>query len=265
VGEPVALVRPMAMPTGHRVLALLTAAEVQYLFVDLPGLLDPSFLLQERMRALALQGLDQAHLVLHLHPASEAPAPELVQLAGLERRPEAPILLVYTKADLVSAEQVEQLERTALVVSAETGHGLDRLLHEIKERLPAAEFGYPADDLGVQPTRFFVVEYLREAAFHLLEDELPYAVTAEVEEFREASDPVYIRATLFVERESQKRILIGAKGRTIRAVGQHARQRLETLLGSRVFLETWVKVLPRWRQDSALLDRFGFPNLTAGD
>jgi GTP-binding protein Era len=103
-----------------------------------------------------------------------------------------------------------------------------------------------------------VVEYLREAAFELLSDELPYSFTAEVDEFREGTDPVYIRATLYVERNSQKGILIGENGRTIKAIGQHARSRLEQLMGARVFLETWVKVMPRWRRDPSLLERFGF-------
>ena len=103
-----------------------------------------------------------------------------------------------------------------------------------------------------------MVEYLREAAFDLLSDELPYSFTAEVDEFREGSDPVYIRATLYVERNSQKGILIGENGRTIKAIGSHARARLEQLMGGRVFLETWVKVLPRWRRDPAMLEKFGF-------
>ena len=98
-----------------------------------------------------------------------------------------------------------------------------------------APFEYDAEDLGVQPLRFFVVEYLREAAFEQLSDELPYSFTAEVDEFREGSDPVYIRATLFVERNSQKGILIGENGRTIKAIGRHARMRLEQLMGQRVY------------------------------
>jgi GTP-binding protein Era len=265
VGEPLAMVSAKAQATRLPVVGLRTEADVQYVFVDLPGLLDPAYLLQERMRALALEGLESADVVLHLHPAPAVPAPDFAAVAGLDRLPRAPILLVYTKADLVSPAEADALARSALVVSAATGAGIDRLLDAVKARLPESEFPYPPDDLGVQPVRFFVVEYLREAAFELLDDELPYALTAEVEEFREASDPVYIRATLFVERESQKRILIGAKGQTIKAIGQHARRRLETLLGSRVFLETWIKVLPRWRQSAELLSRFGFPDLNVGD
>ena len=100
---------------------------------------------------------------------------------------------------------------------------------------------------------------MREAAFELLGDELPYAFTAEVQEFREAERPVYIRVTLFVERESQKGIVVGSGGRTIKALGAHARGRLESLMGTPVYLDTWVKVLPHWRKNPAALSRFGFP------
>jgi GTP-binding protein Era len=107
-----------------------------------------------------------------------------------------------------------------------------------------------------------VVEYLREAAFELLGDELPYAFTAEVEEFREAERPIYIRVTLFVERESQKGIVIGRSGATIKAIGAHARSRLEELIGAPVYLDSWVKALPNWRKSGAALARFGFPSTT---
>jgi GTP-binding protein Era len=172
------------------------------------------------------------------------------------------VLVVYTKSDLVSTEVRERLEREGnLVVSATTGAGLEQLLDRLRPLLPEGPFEYDPDDIGTQPLRFFVAEYLREAAFRYLEDELPYAVAAEVEEFRESQDPVYIRATLVVERETQKRIVIGAGGQQIKAIGQHARQRLEQLIGRRVRLETWVKVAPKWRQNAVQLARFGFPDL----
>jgi GTP-binding protein Era len=167
---------------------------------------------------------------------------------------------VYTKGDTLSPSRREILSVESLVVSATTGEGIEALLAAVAALLPEREFAYPADDLGTQPMRFFAVEYLREAAFQYLEDELPYAFTAEIEEFRETTDPVYIRAALFIERESQKGILIGDKGKTLKAIGTHARERLEQLLGRRVFLETWVKVLPKWRRDPAQLARFGFPD-----
>jgi GTP-binding protein Era len=258
IGQPLAMVSPKAQATRAPVIGLRTEGDTQFVFHDLPGLLDPGYLLQSRIVDAELQVLAVADVVVHLHPASEAPAPPLASLIPAGARLPPVQLLAYTKSDLLG----ERPAPPGLVVSASTGEGLEALVAEIGRRLPEGEWQYPADDLGTQPVRFFVPEYLREAAFELLEDELPYAFTAEVEEFRENDDPVYIRATLYVERESQKRILIGAQGRTIKAIGQHARRRLEGLLGSRVYLDTRVKVLPKWRRSSELLARLGFPDST---
>jgi GTP-binding protein Era len=210
------------------------------------------------MRALALEGIARADLVLYLHPAPETGLTDLSTLTDLTNRP---VLTVYTKSDLVPPARRSELAASGFPVSVRTGEGIDALLSALATRLPEREFGYPEDEIGTQPMRFFAVEFLREAAFEQLEDELPYAFTAEIEEFRETTDPVYIRAALFVERESQKGILIGEGGRTLKAIGKHARERLEQLLGSKVYLDTWVKVLPKWRRDPAQLRRFGFPDL----
>jgi GTPase len=263
VGEHLALVSPKAQATRLPVTGLRTEGEVQFVFHDLPGLLVPEYALQARMRALALEGVRRADLLLHLHPAAEAPAPDFTLVAGLEKLPAAPVFTVYTKADLVGPEHLARLDASGLAVSVTTGRGLEELLAAIAARLPEREFAFPPDDLGTQPMRFFAVEYLREAAFEHLEDELPYAFTAEIEEFRETTDPVYIRASLFVERDSQKRILIGDGGRTLKAIGRHARERLEQLMGRRVYLDSWVKVLPKWRRDPAALSRLGFHDLPA--
>ena len=258
VGEHLAIVSPKAQATRLPVVGLRTQDTVQMVFHDLPGLLDPAYLLQERVRDAALGVIEGADVILHLHEAAAAPAPDFLRLAGLERPPRAPVLTVYTKADLSDGPTDVRTHGPGFPVSSTTGAGIPELLRAIVPLLPEREFEYDPDDLGVQPLRFFVVEYLREAAFELLSDELPYSFTAEVDEFREGSDPVYIRATLYVERNSQKGILIGENGRTIKAIGKHARTRLEQLIGSRVFLETWVKVLPRWRRDPSMLERFGF-------
>jgi GTPase len=261
VGQHLAIVSPRAQATRLPVTGIRTdpSTETQYVFHDLPGLLDPAYLLQVRMRQLALDALERMDVVLHLHPAPDAPAPSLEAVARLDHPIAAPVLTVYTKADLVPPARARQLESEALVVSTSTELGLPRLLQALRDRLPQREFAFDPDDVGTQPVRFFVVEYLREAAFELLEDELPYGFTAEVEEFREAEQPVYIRVTLFVERESQKRIVIGAGGRTIKAIGAQARRRIEELIGAPVYLDCWVKVLPHWRKSASALTRFGFP------
>jgi GTP-binding protein Era len=259
VGQHLAIVSPKPQATRLPVTGLRTDGDTQYIFHDLPGLLDPGYLLQERMREAALETAGRMDLVLHLHPAPEAPAPPFERLARLTEPLRVPTLTVYTKGDLLPPHRLSDLEKEAPVVSATQNEGLDRLLQQLEPFLVEREFEYDPDDVGTQPLRFFVVEYLREAAFELLGDELPYSFTAEVEEFREAERPMYIRVTLFVERESQKGIVIGRSGQTIKALGAHARVRLEELIGSPVYLDCWVKALSNWRKNSAALVRFGFP------
>jgi len=259
VGQHLAIVSPKAQATRLPVTGIHTDGDTQYIFHDLPGLLDPAYLLQSRMRDLALDTAGRMNLVLHLHPAPEAPAPAFETLAGLSRPLGVPTLTVYTKGDLVPSDRRAALERGSPVVAASATESLEALLRRVRPFLPEREFEYDPEDVGTQPLRFFVVEYLREAAFALLEDELPYSFTAEVEEFREAERPIYIRVTLFVERESQKAIVIGKGGRTIKALGAHARSRLEELIGAPVYLDCWVKALPNWRKSSGALARFGFP------
>ena len=263
VGSHLAIVSPKAQATRLPVTGIRTDEETQYVFHDLPGLLDPSYLLQERMLAAAQEVLRDVDLIVHLHPASEAPAPEFARLARLPAPPRAPVLAVYTKGDLVGPAERQRLAGEALVLAAGDEAAIATLLERIRTFLPERDFEFDPEDIGTQPLRFFVVEYLREAAFGLLGDELPYAFAAEVEEFREAERPMYIRVTLFIERESQKGMLIGRGGQTIKAIGSHARARLEELTGAPVYLDLWVKVLPKWRKSATALDRFGFPQSQA--
>jgi GTP-binding protein Era len=265
VGEHLAIVSPKAQATRLPVTGIRTEGDTQFVFHDLPGLLDPAYLLQTRMLERAVDAMRRAHVVLHLHPAADAPAPDLTRLAGLDAPLATPVVVVYTKGDLVDRAGADRLRAAgAEVVSSATADGLDALLARVRGHLPERPFEYDPEDIGTQPLRFFAVEYLREAAFIHLGDELPYAFAAEIEEFREEKRPVYIRATLFVERESQKSIVIGRGGGTIKALGTHARGRLEALLGSPVYLDLWVKALPKWRRSPAALARFGFPE-TAHD
>jgi len=259
LGTHLSLVSPKAQATRLPVSGIVSDADTQMVFVDLPGLLEPAYLLQKRMRQLALEGLRTADIVLFLHPAPEAPAPPFAQLVSDAQHFAAEVITVYTKGDQVSEARRRELALLAPVTAITSAASIEALVTRLRERLPAGEFQYPADDLASQPMRFFVTEYLREAAFDALEDEVPYAFTAEVDEFREGRKPVYIRTTLYVERESQKGIVIGHRGETLRKIGTHARTRLEALLGEQVYLETWVKVLPGWRRNAAHLARFGFP------
>jgi len=181
-------------------------------------------------------------------------------VAKLSRAPRAPIVTVYTKADLAasSTDLSRPLPTSTVAVSAITGQGLEGLLHTLRAALPEGPFHYDPEEMATQPTRFFAAEFIREAAFELLHEELPYSVAVEIDEFREGTEPLYIRAVVYVERASQKGIVIGDGGRTIKALGQAARAKVETLLGAPVFLDLHVKVLPKWRRRDASLKRLGY-------
>ena len=252
VGEHLAIVSPKPQSTRLPVVGLLTKDDTQYIFTDSPGLLEPEYQLHEAMRAAALRAIDDAEVIAYLHPLHEAPAPPLEHVAKLARPPRAPIVTVYTKADLAGPRP------DTLAVSAKTGTGIDAMLAVLRDRLPEGPFHYNPDELATQPMRFFAAEFVREAAFELLHEELPYSVACEIDEFREGAEPVYIRAVLYVERDSQKGIVIGEGGRTIKALGAAARAKIETLLDQRVFLDLHVKVLPKWRRDAPSLKRLGY-------
>jgi len=188
------------------------------------------------------------------------PAPSLEHVAKLDRPPKAPIVTVYTKSDLAasSTDLYRPLPTSTVAVSAVTGQGLEGLLSTLRAALPEGPFHYDPDAIATQPMRFFAAEFVREAAFELLHEELPYSVAVEIDEFREGQEPVYIRAVIYVERASQKGIVIGDGGRSIKALGQAARAKVEALLGAHVFLELHVKVLPKWRRRDASLKRLGY-------
>jgi GTP-binding protein Era len=155
-------------------------------------------------------------------------------------------------ADLASARP------DAVFTSALTGDGVEELFARIAVSLPESPFLYPDDDVSTQSVRFFVSEMIRETVLEQLHDEVPYSVAVGIEEFREGKSPVYIRAVVYVERDSQKRIIIGARGSRIREVGQAARKKIEGFIGDSVYLDMWVKVLPNWRRSSSALERLGY-------
>ena len=261
VGTRLAIVSPKPQSTRERVVGILADETSQIIFLDTPGLLEPRYALHRSMQHAAQQAIADADVILHLvDPSSDQPE-DLAAVAGLERAPVAPVLLVLTQCDRLTPGRLEELRTRhpgAFCISATTGEGLDALLAEVRRRLPQSPFLYPADDVSTQQTRFFVAEFIREAVLEQLEDEVPYGVAVEIEEFREGRTPLYIRAVMHVERESQKRILIGAGGSRIREIGRAARERIEPLVGAPIFLDLWVKVLPNWRRNAAALARLGY-------
>jgi GTP-binding protein Era len=263
VGQKLAITSPKPQSTRDRVVGIHSTADTQMVVLDTPGLLEPRYALHAAMRGTAMTALRDADVVLYLADATEGDPPSLETVAALteKERPRAPVLLVLNKADALSPEQragMRERHPDALLISALDGDGVDDLLTVAAARLPESPFLYPEDEISTQTLRFFAAELVRETALEQLDDEVPYSVACEIEEFRESRSPVYIRAVLHVERDSQKRILIGAKGARIREIGRAARVKIEALLEAQVYLDLWVKVLPNWRRDHRALRRLGY-------
>jgi GTPase len=261
VGEKLAIVSEKPQSTRDRVVGIRTAGDVQMIVLDTPGLLNPRYELHRAMRSTALRALQDADVVLYLADATERTPPSLLEAAELDVLPRAPVWTVLNKVDAIRPVERDELREAlpdARFVSALTGEGIEPLLSEIGEALPVSPFLYPEDEISTASVRFFVGELVRETALEQLDEEVPYSLACEVEEFREEQTPVYIRTVLYVERESQKRILIGSGGQRIRDIGRGARAKVEAFVGTSVYLDLWVKVLPNWRKSDSALRRFGY-------
>jgi GTP-binding protein Era len=260
IGQKLSIVSPKPQSTRDRIVGIHTSDDVQAIILDTPGLLNPKYPLQHAMRAAALAALADADVVLYLVDGTE-PIEPLAVVARVDQPVRAPVIIVVNKIDLISAARRDSMRAElpdAQFISAATGDGVDHLLDRVAARLPESPFLYPDDEIATQSVRFFVSELIRETALEQLDDEVPYSIACEIEEYREAQAPVYIRAVLHVERESQKRILIGAGGQRIRAIGQAARAKIEAFVGTPTYLDLWVKVLPNWRRKAHMLQRFGY-------
>jgi GTP-binding protein Era len=272
-GERLSIVTARAQTTRERVLGIVTDEQSQLVLVDTPGLLEPRYLFHRAMLAEALRAVREADLVLLLldatRPEERPPAEPLALLAS--RRPA--LFVAVNKVDAGEAAAVVALEAWAMEalgvrahrLAAKDGTGVERLRTDLVAALPERPFLYPPDDIAAQPVRFFVAEFIRETIFERYEAEIPYATVVRIEEFREAADPVYIRATIYVERESQKPILLGRGGAAVRALGAAARAKIEAFLDTRVFLDLWVKVLPQWRKKASALQYLGYRLPSKGD
>lgn len=261
IGQKLSIVSSKPQSTRDRIVGIHTEGDVQMVLFDTPGLLNPKYALQRAMRATALAALEDADVIVYVVDAADGPPEPLHVAAGLPSPPPAPVVTALNKADLLSGSQRSALARStpdAHFISATTGEGVPALLKSAAQHVPESQFLYPEDEVTTQTLRFFVSELVRETALEQLSEEVPYSIACEIEEFREDRKPVYIRAVLHVERESQKRILIGTKGQRIRSIGQAARSKVEALLEQSVYLDLWVKVLPNWRKNAQALARFGY-------
>jgi GTP-binding protein Era len=270
LGQKIAIVSPKPQTTRLRQLGILTTPDYQVVFVDTPGWHVPQHKLGEFMVETAARAIPDADVVLFIVDVSEPVTAEDRLLAQLieEHRGEAAVIMALNKVDLLQPAQrgprgdaFRELVPAAesLLLSAVQGDNRDELLELIVDRLPEGPRYYPADQVTDIRTRDLAAELIREQALELLHHEVPHAVAVLVNEFKERSqDLVYVNATIYVEKDSQKGILIGSRGGMLKRIGADARAEMERVLGLRVYLDLWVKVRPKWRHDDSALRQFGY-------
>jgi GTPase len=260
VGQKLSITSPKPQSTRDRVVGIYTREDVQMVILDTPGLLNPRYPLQQAMRTAAFRALEDADVIVYLADATEGAPPPLAEAAEIEKPLQAPVIVALNKSDALSANRRDVLAADAdlVLVSALTGDGIPDLMSRVGKKLPDSPFLYPDDEISTQPVRFFAAELVRETVLEQLHDEVPYSVAVQVEEYREDRSPLYIRAVIYVERDSQKAIIIGSKGAQIRKIGESARKKIETFTGQKIYLDLWVKVLANWRKNPGSLSRFGY-------
>lgn len=264
VGENLSIITAKAQTTRHRIMGMLNGDDFQIVYSDTPGILEPKYELQKAMMTYVNVSLDDADLILLVVELDQKYDEET--FAKLKKI-NTPILLLVNKIDLGKGSAVEDkvaywktlLPQTEIItVSAKTGENLDKVLTTIKNMLPEHPPYYPKDEMTDRSERFFASEIIREKIFLNYEQEIPYSTEVSIESFKEEEKIIRIRAVLFVERDSQKGILIGKAGSSLKKVGTEARKDLEAFFGKQIFLETHVKVADNWRKEKDKLKRFGY-------
>lgn len=271
LGQKVAIVSPKPQTTRNRLLGILTRQKAQIIFVDTPGIHEPMHKLGEYMVETALRAIPDADVVLFMVDLSTPPTEEDRQISEIIRdKCRAPVILALNKVDLLPPKQIEPRRQAyealgefadSVLLSATEGTGRDELLELVISYLPPGPRYYPPEQITDQQERFIASELIREQVLHHLHQEVPYSVAVVVEEYQQRRpDLTYIGANIFVERESQKAIIIGEGGKMLRRIGQAARREIETrLTGHKVYLELWVKVRKKWRKKEEELRRLGYP------
>ncbi len=253
--------------TRRRVVGILNRPKYQAIFLDTPGIIKPRYRLQQKMMDYLQAALKDADLLFLIVDAAERSHPQVTNLADLNPSG-TPVILLLNKIDRINKEQVLPLIdyyrnhfpfECLIPISAIKHDGLDRIEEEMVQRLPLSPPYYPPDQISDQPERFFVAEIIREKVFEYYHQEIPYSVDIQIEQFQERQNRKdYIYAVIMVERKSQKSILIGKHGETLKRVGTNARHAIETFLGRGVFLDLKVKVAEGWRKDELKLRRLGY-------
>ena len=265
IGEKLAIVSHKVQTTRHRIKGILSTAAYQIIFSDTPGIIEPKYKLHEKMMQAVKGSLEDADVALLITDINEAPEESHQIFSALKLK--VPAIVVLNKADKVSEEQQNLVVdfyrkqpycKDMTILSALKKNGLDFLLKNILKLLPEGQPFYEGDDLSDMPTKFFVGEMVREKIFQFFGDEIPYHTTVVVQEFKEKLTLIKIRAEIIVQRETQKGIILGNGGSMIKKIGTEARKDIETFLGSKVFLELFVKVRPKWRDNEMQLREYGY-------
>jgi len=265
MGEKLAIVSPKVQTTRHRIKAIMTEKDYQVVFSDTPGIIEPKYKLHEKMMQAvkgALEDADLALLIVDIKDSWED-ADSIFEALKLK----VPAIVVLNKIDLVNTDTLKQAIaffeskkycKKAISISATSGINLKNFLKPVLELLPEGEPFFSTDDISDLPTKFFVSELIREKIYELASDEIPYHTAVLVREFKEKETLIKIIADIIVHRETQKVILIGEKGSMIKKIGTEARKDIEQFLQQKVFLELFVKVKPKWRENDLQLKEYGY-------
>ncbi|MBP6532322.1 MAG: GTPase Era [Bacteroidia bacterium] len=265
IGEQLSIVSHKVQTTRHRIKGILNGDEYQIIFSDTPGILEPHYLLQEKMMEFVNASLEDADAVLFITDNSEAYMEDdiVARLSAIK----VPVVIVINKMDLSSTEEINKLvhgwkkkvnPHAIIPVSATLKFNVEKITEMLLTLLPEAPAYFPKDQLSDSNERFFISEIIREKIFMHYQQEIPYSTQVEVEAFKDEGKIARISAVIFVERDSQKGIIIGSKGEGIKRIGSEARRDIEKSLGKQVFLELFVKVEKEWRKNENKLRRFGY-------
>ncbi len=267
VGERISIITSKAQTTRHRIMGIVNTPGYQIVFSDTPGVLKPKYKMQEGMLAFSEEALTDADVLVYVTDVVEDPVKNSDYLAKVAREP-IPVLLVINKIDTLSnsadlegivARWNELLPNAEIFpISAKERFNVDNLMRRIVELLPVGEPYFGKDALTDKPARFFVTEIIREKILLNYEKEVPYSTEVIVEKFEEKENSIHIMAVVYVERDSQKGIIIGKGGASLKKVGTQARHDIETFFGKSVYLEIFVKVEPNWRNRENKLREFGY-------
>lgn len=266
VGERISIATFKAQTTRHRIMGILNTPDTQIVFSDTPGVLKPNYALQEAMLTFSESALSDADVLVYVTDVIEKVDKNQEFLAKVARM-DVPVLLIVNKIDLSTQEQVAQLlqdwkellpKAEIYPISAKAKFGVQAILERIRALLPDSPPYFGKDQWTDKPARFFVTEIIREKILLYYDKEVPYAVEVAVEEFKEESKIIRIRAVIYVERESQKGIIIGHRGVALKRVSTEARRSLEKFFGKHIYLETYVKVDKDWRSSKKELANFGY-------